>query len=148
MKLELSIPLDDDGFIEMECDFCKGRFMLHESVFKDETFFHFFCPICGLPGDTNTFYCEEVIEAAKQMATNYALEEIQRQLGPTLKDINRSGLLKIDMKMPKKEPVKEIYKPVNESMTIHKNCCDIDVKVSDFDGEIGTYCPICGGADL
>lgn len=27
-SLEISIPLDKDGFVEMECDFCKNRFML------------------------------------------------------------------------------------------------------------------------
>ena len=24
--MEISIPLDEDGFLEMECDFCKSRF--------------------------------------------------------------------------------------------------------------------------
>lgn len=27
-SLEISIPLDKDGFVEMEYDFCKNRFML------------------------------------------------------------------------------------------------------------------------
>lgn len=147
MDLKLNIPLDDDGFIEMECDFCKNRFMLHESVFQDETYFHFFCPICGLPGKTNSFYCDEVLDAARRLATNYALEEIQRQLGPTIREINRSGFLKIDMTIPKREPVKELYKPLHEYKLIHKGCCGVDVKVTDFDAEIGTYCPTCGGAE-
>lgn len=30
-SLEISIPLDKDGFVEMECDFCKNRFMLHQN---------------------------------------------------------------------------------------------------------------------
>ena len=29
---EVSIPLDKDCFIEMECDFCKNYFMLHKDV--------------------------------------------------------------------------------------------------------------------
>ena len=104
MDLEISIPLDKDGFIEMECDFCKNRFMLHESVFQDEAYLHFFCPICGLPSRTNTFYCEEVLEAAKRMVMNYAYDEIKRQLGHIIKDINKSGFLKMNMTIPQKEP--------------------------------------------
>ena len=30
---EIGIPVDKDGFLEMECDFCKNRFMLHADTF-------------------------------------------------------------------------------------------------------------------
>ena len=30
---EIGIPVDEDGFLEMECDFCKNRFMLHADTF-------------------------------------------------------------------------------------------------------------------
>lgn len=148
MDLEISIPLDKDGFIEMECDFCKNRFMLHESVFQDEAYLHFFCPICGLPSRTNTFYCEEVLEAAKRMVMNYAYDEIKRQLGHIIKDINKSGFLKMNMTIPQKEPLKELYTPAMEYRLTRHKCCGVDVKVSELDAEIGQYCPICGGAEL
>ena len=34
--MEISVPLDKDCFIEMECDFCKNRFMLHKDVYEKE----------------------------------------------------------------------------------------------------------------
>ena len=148
MDLAVRIPLDGDGFLEMECDYCKNRFLLHHTIFEDDTFIHFFCPVCGMPGETSSVFCEEVIEAAEQIAMNYAMDEIQRQLGPTIRDINRSGFLKMEMKIPKREPVKELYAPVKDYRCIHKECCGIDVKVDDFDAEVGTYCPICGGAEI
>lgn len=148
MNMKLSIPLDEEGFIEMECDFCKNRFMLHESVFQDEAYLHFFCPICGLPNSTGSFYPEEVLEAAGRMALNYMYKEIERQLGPTIRDINRSGLVKINMNIPRHEPEKELFMPLKEYKRIHKKCCDIDVKATEFDIELGVYCPICGGAEL
>ena len=49
VSFEISIPLDSDGFIEMECDYCKNRFMLHHQVYESEDNINFFCPICGLP---------------------------------------------------------------------------------------------------
>lgn len=148
MEFNLSIPLDEDGFIEMECDFCKNRFMLHKDVYSDESNLHFFCPICGLPNQINTFYCPEVLEVAKQKALNYAYAEIERQLGSTIRKINKNGFIKMSMKMPHKEPEKELYRPLNNYVLAHLDCCGIDVKILELDFEIGVYCPVCGGADL
>lgn len=148
MDLSISIPLDEDGFIEMECDYCKNRFMLHQTVYSDDANLHFFCPICGLPNAINTFYCEEVLEAAQQMALNYLSDEIQKQLSPSIRQFNRNGLLKMSLKVPDREPEKELYKPINEYVLTHQYCCEIDVKTLEFDNQIGIYCPICGGATL
>ncbi|RHS49368.1 hypothetical protein DW962_13625 [Blautia sp. AM46-5] len=71
VSFEVSIPLDSDGFIEMECDYCKNRFMLHYQVYESEDNINFFCPICGLPNRTNTFFVPEVLEKAQQIALNY-----------------------------------------------------------------------------
>ena len=148
MDFTIEIPLDDDGFIEMECDYCKNRFMLHQSVYSDEANLHFFCPICGLPNNINTFYCPEVLEAVHQKALNYMNDEIQRQLGPTIRSINKNSFFKMSLDVPKNEPEKELYKPINEYTLSHQCCCDIDVKVLELDNLIGIYCPICGGTTL
>lgn len=46
LLMKISVPLDKDCFIEMECDFCKNRFMLHRDVYESEENISFFCPIC------------------------------------------------------------------------------------------------------
>ena len=148
MDFTIEIPLDDDGFIEMECFYCKNRFMLHQSVFSDEANIHFFCPICGLPNDINAFYCPEVLEAVQQKAINYMKDEIQRQLGSTIRSINKNSFFKMSLDVPKNEPEKELYKPIKEYTLSHQCCCDIDVKVLELDNLIGIYCPICGGTTL
>ena len=147
-SISLSIPLDDDGFIEMECDYCKNRFMLHQDVFLDISNLHLFCPICGLPNNINTFYCPEVLEAAQQKAMNYMINEMQRKLGSSIKRLNVSGLIKMSLDVPKQVPEKELYTPVNEYFLFHHHCCGVDVKALEFDVQIGLYCPICGGSEL
>lgn len=142
--LEISIPLDKDCFIEMECEFCKNRFMLHQDVYESEDNINFFCPICGLPNKINTFFVPEVLEKAQQMAMNYMLEELERTLGKSIKQINKSGFIKMSMKKPKKEVEKELYIPSVDYTKCVKKCCNVDVKVKDIDKETGTYCPICG----
>lgn len=142
--LEISIPLDKDGFIEMECDFCKNRFMLHKNVYESENNINFFCPICGLPNNINTFFVPEVLEKAQQMAMNYMLEELDKSLGKTMKKINKGGLIKMSMKGAKKEVEKELYTPSYDYTVCTKECCYIGVKVMCMDKEIGIYCPVCG----
>lgn len=43
--MEISVPLDKENFIELECDFCKNRFMLHQDVYESDDNINFFCPI-------------------------------------------------------------------------------------------------------
>lgn len=142
---EIQIPLDDDGFIELECDYCKNRFMLYSETFKDEKNYYFFCPVCGLPNDLNTFYCTEVLEKAKEIAIDYSLKEIQRILGGTVNSLNKSGFLNVKLDITKEKDCVELYEPLNEYSIAHMNCCNIDIKVNDLDLEIGIYCPVCGG---
>lgn len=148
VSLEVSIPLDEDGFVEMGCDFCKNRFMLHKDVYENEENLNFFCPICGLPNRINSFFCPEILEAAQRKALNYMYSEINHRLGKTIRDINRSGLIKMEMKIPHQEAEKELYAPLKDYEVVHEICCDVDVKVKTLDKEIGIYCPICGGTNL
>ena len=142
--MKISVPLDKDCFIEMECDFCKNRFMLHQDVYESEDNINFFCPICGLPNKINTFFVPEVLEKAQQMAMNYMLEELERTLGKSIKQINKSGFIKMSMTSPKKKVEKELYTPSVDYIKCAKACCNIDIKVTDIYKETGTYCPICG----
>lgn len=143
--LEILIPLDEDGFIEMECDYCKNRFMLHKDTYESEDYINFFCPICGFANKTNTFFVPEVLEKAQQMALNYMYDYIDKTLGKSLKQMNKSSFLQMSLKTPIREIEKELYTPSTEYVMCKKKCCEIEVKVKNIDKETGTYCPICGG---
>ena len=84
----------------------------------------------------------------EQVALNYMYSELERTLGKSIKEFNKNGFVKMSMDIPKKEPEKELYQPVNEYETVELKCCDSSVKVQYFDKEIGIYCPLCGGAKL
>lgn len=145
---EIGIPLDEDGYLEMECDFCKNRFMLHKDVYGSEEHLHFFCPICGLPNATNTFFCPEVLEKAQQIAANYAMEQINAMLDKSFKGLNKNKFVKVKTKKVKLEPEKELYEPSQIYEMVRMDCCNVHVKAQNFDKEIGIYCPICGGANI
>lgn len=141
---EITIPLDEDGFIELECDYCKTRFMLHKDVYESEDNLFFFCPICGIPNKTNTFFTTEVLEKAQQMATNYMLDALDKMLTKSMKQINRSGFIKMSVKKTERAQERELYAPLDAYVKCRKVCCGIDIKVKNIDKETGTYCPICG----
>ena len=142
--MEISVPLDKENFIELECDFCKNRFMLHQDVYESDDNINFFCPICGLPNKINTSFVPEVLEKAQQMAMNHMLDELERTVGKCIKKINKSGFVKMSMKSPKREHEKELYTPSDDYTKCAKKCCNIDIKVTNMDKETGTYCPVCG----
>ena len=139
-------PADDK--IGADYEWLSSQYDALAERFQDESFLHFFCPVCGLPNGTDTFYCPEVLEKAEQMALNYMYEEISRTLGQSIKKINQSGFLKMTMDIPKQEPEKELYQSVNEYDTVRLDCCHSTVKIQYLDKEIGIYCPLCGGAKL
>ena len=141
---EISIPLDKDGFIEMECDYCKTRFMLHKDVYENEDNLFFFCPICGIPNKANTFFVPEVLEKAQQKANNYMLDELDKMLNKSMRRTNKSGFIKMAVKKTKRVQERELYTPLDSYVLCRKKCCGIDVKVRNIDKETGTYCPICG----
>ena len=87
ISLSVEIPLDSDGYTELECDFCKVRFMITGEDYETKDMPFFFCPVCGLPNDLGTFYCREVIEKFEQMAKEWAIKEIDRRLGKKIKGI-------------------------------------------------------------
>ena len=148
VAFELSIPLDKDGFIELECDYCKNRFMITGDDFQQGDFVHMFCPICGLPNRLNTFYTPEVIEKSIELAKQWAFDYIKKSLSPSIKSINKSGFIKMDLEVPKANPHLELYEPSNSYIAVTLNCCNFVVKVREIDDQIGVYCPKCGGCHI
>lgn len=148
INFDLTIPLDQDGFIELECDYCNTRFMIIGNDFKNGDFVHLYCPICGLPNRLNTFYTSEVINKTYEIATELAMDYIQKSLGATVKKVNNNKSLKMELKVPQSKPNKELYKPANSYVFSHLSCCDFNMKVRLIDEQIGPYCPKCGGCNI
>ena len=144
IKINIPVPLDEDGFLEMECDYCKNRFMLPVNVYEDDKNINFFCPICGLANRINTFFVPEVLELAQQKALNYALAELEQEFSKSFKQINKSGFIKMSMKKPHKVPERELYEPTAVYVRCFESCCNLELKVNNFDKETGIYCPVCG----
>jgi hypothetical protein len=102
LTLEMSLPLDSDGFLRRECPTCEREFKWLPSsdddgadvVVPDDA--GYFCPYCGVQAPTESWLTQPQAALAQNM--------LQRQvLGPMLKDFgkdldrNSGGLISVSM---------------------------------------------------
>ena len=58
MEFKIEIHGDSDGYIKMECQYCRAEFLLNAGELQDEEFNYteLFCPYCGLADEVSRFY--------------------------------------------------------------------------------------------
>ena len=85
--VQVSMPLDDDGFLRRECPACERQFKWRpgsdEAVEVAEAPEVYYCPYCAEPADTGSWWTPQQLEYAQQ----YAAAEV---LGPKLEGFRRS----------------------------------------------------------
>ena len=59
---DIKILGDDEGFIILECPYCKSEFKLSSKDLQDngDIYFELFCPYCGLSKEIKHFYTKEI----------------------------------------------------------------------------------------
>jgi ribosomal protein S27E len=71
IKVPVSLPLDDDGFLRRECPTCEREFKWFSHSEGDpnaEEVSQYFCPLCGAPADTNSWWTPAQLERAQGLA--------------------------------------------------------------------------------
>ncbi|MEG1008617.1 MAG: TFIIB-type zinc ribbon-containing protein [Clostridia bacterium] len=144
---EISIPTDKDGFILLQCCLCGGFFKLSASDINNESIINIWCPYCGLNG--KNYYTQEVIDIAMKMVKN----EMQKMVYDSFKDLeektkNDKFITFTSGIEPKKEIISPIKSKVNNLVIKSYKCCKVKAKVTPISSEVGSYCPLCGGADF
>lgn len=146
VEMKFIIQGDSEGYIMFECPYCDSEFKLNAAEFESEEneFHELFCPYCGLAGDIQSFYADEVIEKAKEMATNYMIEELNKTFGNMSKSISQNKYIKMTFKPLKKVNVRELSVIDSVEEAFKCNTCDNHVKVLYSAGVSKVYCPYCG----
>lgn len=89
--MEVSFPLDSDGFIRRECPHCEREFKWHHGPANEEAerqapWDTYYCPLCGAPAGPDSWWTRpqlEIIENAQERVIN-------RELGDMFKGLERS----------------------------------------------------------
>lgn len=146
--LEFMIQGDSEGFITFECPFCHSEFKLRADEFQNEDLevIELFCPYCGLTSVRENFFCEEILEKAKNIALNYFIEEINKSFSNMSNNVNRSGkgFVKMTFKPLKKVNVKEINEQDTAEEIFNCPCCGNHEKVLYCVGISKVFCSYCG----
>ena len=131
---------DENGLITLQCDRCKSRFKMECGYLNDELEGDICCPICGISESPKTFWPEEVIEEAKQLAMMNVEEMIQQ----AFKGID-SKFIKVKTAPIKRYDRQLVFKNRDYDMnnlTVH--CCNRKIALMPNDIAAGFYCPYCG----
>jgi uncharacterized Zn finger protein (UPF0148 family) len=135
-----SLQADDNGMVTLQCDRCKSRFKMDCDYLINELEGDVCCPVCGISAEFNTFFPEEVVEAAKEMALAHAEELI----ADMFKGLNSKNF-KVTTKTVQKIDTNRVFKDRDIDMVVaHADCCDKDFALNPIDDTAGFYCPYCG----
>ncbi|MEK5520860.1 TFIIB-type zinc ribbon-containing protein [Heyndrickxia sp. FSL W8-0423] len=142
-KIPLSIPLDDEGFVTLQCPFCNCHFKITGTDAMDESVYELFCPQCGLVAEPNDFLSDEVIERAMRLAENYVFESLNDFQNNVNKSFKNNKFVKVKTGPEFKMNSPKIIVESDNMETYSVPCCERLVKTSLIDDTL--YCPFCGG---
>ena len=141
--INVSIPLDDDGFLNVECPFRSEQFKISGGDYEDEDIFQLFCPYCGQVDEKIAFVLtEDLQEHITTLAENMAIDMINKSFDDIEKSIRGSKNIsfKKGQDLKKENPKKLIA--LNNLHEYEMKCCDKHIKV--ISENMGVFCPFCG----
>lgn len=142
--IQVSVPLDSDGFMRRECPNCEQQFKWHHGPANEEAESHpspesYSCPRCGEPGADDAWHTPEQLELIEQAALGVVGDELEAMFrgtkGVTYERGSGSGASDAE---PLVEP--------DDMMIVSSPCHGYEpVKVpADHAGPL--YCLVCGAA--
>lgn len=146
VTIPFSIPLDDDGYVSLQCPFCDKHFKLTWEDVEDDAIYELFCPYCGLVAEPNEFLTDEVKEKALRLAENHMYELLNGFMDGMKKTFRNNKAIKVKTgsKIEMNAPKTIIESDNMESYKV--SCCDRGIKASLIDETL--YCPFCGGETI
>jgi len=169
--MEISFPLDDDGFLRRDCPLCRGQFkvlvpeeqlktlaqrglepyLLEEGLMEaepdqEEDEETLTCPYCGQDSDADSWWTEQQLNYLHAHLHNILADMVNRHLVQPLKrraTRNVGGLISIRVDAQEMEHVEPWMPPEENDMTLFElPCCGQRIKITDEWMET-VYCPFC-----
>lgn len=142
--IELSLPVDDEGYVSFACPHCNQRFKLSAAEVNERDPEEICCPLCGLSDGADQFHTPEALEAAHQHVENM----IADLLNDFTRNLERSfrGSKNIQFKQGKrvsKQQVNEL-RETPDFVVAEFSCCASTAKVPVSAAISLVYCPFCG----
>lgn len=147
MELQIALPLDH-GFLRRKCPHCKREFKWHDrptDAHPNDTpeppFYY--CPYCGEPASTDSWWTDEQIEYVEQTAAGPALREIEDELHAITKKASNS-FIKFSVDRATAPPAPEPLVEANDMAAVESPCHPREpVKIME-DWTTALHCLVCG----
>lgn len=141
--IKFQIPVDDDGYLTLQCPFCGEFFKISGEVAESEDYYQLYCPYCGLQSEPNDFFTKDVLQHVEGILENYMAQMINTFADDFEKSFSSSSFLKFEdgEKITTNEP-KVLFEENNMDL-ISFQCCDKNIKVF-YKNQGKLYCPFCG----
>lgn len=144
-NIKFNIPIDNEGFITLNCPHCNFAFKLEFSIANDENVIILYCPSCGLSSYPNNFIPLKILKHAETLISNEMkniLNDFTDNLEKTFKknkyvSFKKNKNFKIEIPEP-------LFETNHELETLELNCCNSKVKALKANILTGIYCPYCG----
>ena len=75
-EIVFNLPVDSDGYVELQCSHCEVRFRLANKVLQNVIIDKIFCPACGIPSNARSVLTQELVENIQAKILNYAKEQL------------------------------------------------------------------------
>ncbi len=146
ISIQVKMPLDGDGFLRRQCPNCEQQFKwyAHEAGDTDAQLVEqYFCPLCGEPSGTDTWWTPAQLE----YATGAAGPELDQHVGDLIADAfkDMKGIQfkhdrKFSLEFPTPDPLNEPDDMVIVEPPCHPN---EPLKVPDATAQ-RLHCIVCG----
>ena len=159
INLNVSFPVDNEGFLRRECPYCKRHFKIivesgDEDISVDEASgediqseendeSELYCPYCGQSADQSSFWTEDQVRYVKEVASQKVVKPMLENLAGDMERISKkSDFLKFKVERTKaKRPV--IAPEADDMINVKPDCCSEEMKIEE-DWSEDVYCVGCG----
>lgn len=149
--MDVSLPLDHDGFLRRECPHCVQQFKWHHGPANAEAeqqqpteSYH--CPHCGQPAGPDSWWTQEQLDLINGTITGQATRMVNDMLGNAFKGMRSNNFVQVTVtKADEPDLPDPLVEP--DDMTVIASPCHSwePVKVPE-DATSPFYCLVCGSA--
>ena len=151
---DIKIIGDDEGFIILECPYCKSEFKLSADDLQanGDIYFEIFCPYCGLSKEIKNFYTREIkskTTRAKREKNKNIIKEQDKKPSDNNIRLSSSKSLDLSFSSMEREMDKNQNKDFYQIKMDNKKLENVNIdRLKDKDlKEISYKCSICNSSE-
>lgn len=142
-EMTISIPLDEEGYMLLQCPRCGGFFKVRSEDYEAEDIENLWCPMCGIKSDS--FWADEVIELAKAKVLNQVLGDLSKKLAKIGRTTSRRSFIQMTVSSDfAEEREGDVLPSVDAFQEATCGFCGRKEKLKPLPMYVGAFCAFCG----